>query len=92
MKTFSNSGYKIIYLKPLPYEFNQSHSKNAEQTISNCITNPNVLDSKVPCRTTGDYHMVGHPQRGHHAPSCYTYMYYFHIYFHVLFSVMLLEV
>ena len=31
MKTFSNSGYKIIYLKASPYEFNQSHSENVEK-------------------------------------------------------------
>ena len=34
IKTFSNYRYKIIYLKALPYELNQSHSKNGEKTQS----------------------------------------------------------
>ena len=50
MKTFSNSGHKITYLKALPYEFNQSHSKNAEKTQSRtCIMNPSAMDSQIPC-------------------------------------------
>ena len=30
MKTFSDSVYKIIQVKALPYESNQVHSKNAK--------------------------------------------------------------